>query len=196
MVRFEKVGHKVRERIAEASPRLTARIAGLFYLMVFVTGIFSLFVRSRLGLAAGLLAGLLYIVVTLLFYFIFKPVNRSLSLLAAILSLTGCVIGPVGRFVHAVSHINPLVLFGFYCLLIGYLILRSTFLPRILGVLMMFAGLGWLTFLSPPLAKYLSPYIFVPGIIGEGALTLWLLVMGLNEQRWKEQAAELQNRLR
>jgi hypothetical protein len=51
-----------------------------------------------------------------------------------------------------------IVFFGFYCLLIGYLIFRSTFLPRILGVLMAFAGLGWLTFLSPPLANYLSPY--------------------------------------
>jgi len=50
------------------------------------------------------------------------------------------------------------VFFGFYCLLIGYLIFRSAFLPRILGVLMAFAGLGWLTFLSPPLANYLSPY--------------------------------------
>ena len=48
------------------------------------------------------------------------------------------------------------VFFGVYCLLIGYLIFRSTFLPRILGVLMAFAGLGWLTFLSPPLANYLS----------------------------------------
>jgi len=51
-----------------------------------------------------------------------------------------------------------LVFFGFYDLLIGYLIFRSAFLPRILGVLMAFAGLGWLTFLSPPLASHLSPY--------------------------------------
>ena len=59
-------------------------------------------------------------------------------------------------------------------------------LPRILGVLM---TLGWLTFLSPPLgAKYLYPYILVAAI-GEGLLTLWLLVMGVNEQRWKEQAS-------
>jgi hypothetical protein len=54
---------------------------------------------------------------------------------------------------------------------------------------MVFAGLGWLTFLSPPLANYLSPYIFVPGILGEGSLTLWLLVVGVNVQRWKEQAS-------
>jgi hypothetical protein len=110
-------------------------------------------------------------------------------LLAAFFSLVGCAVGPLSAFVHAASHTNPLVFFGFYCLLIGYLIFRSTFLPRILGVLMAFAGLGWLTFLSPPLANHLSPYIFAPGLLGEGALTLWLLVIGVNEQRWKEQAS-------
>jgi hypothetical protein len=62
-------------------------------------------------------------------------------------------------------------------------------LPRILGALMAFAGLGWLTFLSPSLANHLSPYIFAPGMLGEGALTLWLLVKGVNAQRWQEQAS-------
>jgi hypothetical protein len=72
--------------------------------------------------------------------------------------------------------------------MIGYLILRSTFLPRTLGVLMTLAGLGWLAFLSPPLANHLSIYIKVLGILAEGALMLWLLVLGVNVQRWKEQA--------
>ncbi len=177
------------ERIEKASPRRTARIAGVFYLLVFLTGIFSLMVRSPMGVAAGLIAGACYIAVTLLFYYIFKVVNRNLSLLAAVFSLVGCIIGPLSLFVHAASYISPLVLFGFYCLLIGYLVVRSTFLPRTLGVLMAFGGLGWLTFLWPPLANYLSPYNFFPGIIGEGALTLWLVVMSVNEQRWKEQAS-------
>jgi len=83
-----------------------------------------------------------------------------------------------------------IIFFGFYCLLIGYLIFRSTFLPRILGAGMAFAGLGWLTFLSPPLANYLFPYILAPGALGEGALTLWLLVMGVNVQRWTSSAAQ------
>jgi hypothetical protein len=176
------------ERIAEASPRLKARIAGVFYLLTFLTGGAALFVRGRLGSAAGLIAGACYIAVTLLFYDIFKPVNRSLSLLAAFFSLVGCAIGALSPFHLAPPHINNLVFFGFYCLLIGYLIFRSTFLPRILGVLMAIGGLGWLTFLSPPLANYLSPYNLAPGILGEGSLTLWLLVVGVNEQRWKEQA--------
>jgi hypothetical protein len=169
--------------------RLRARIAGVFYLLTFLTGGVALFIRGRLGLVAGLTAGACYIAVTLLFYYIFKPVNRSLSLLAALFSLVGCAMGPLSLFHLVPSRINSLVFFGFYCLLIGYLIFRSTFLPRILGVLMAFAGLGWLTFLSPPLANHLSPYIFAPGILGEGALTLWLLVMGVNEQQWKEETA-------
>ncbi len=173
---------------AAPSPLFKARIAGVFYLLVFLTGGFALFVRGRLGSAAGLIAGACYIAVTLLFYGIFKPVNRNLSLLAAFISLVGIIIGPLSRLHLAPSNLNPLVFFGFYCLLIGYLIFRSTFLPRILGALMALAGLGWLTFLSAPLANYLSPYIFVPGLLGEGALTLWLLAMGVNVQRWKEQA--------
>lgn len=177
------------EHIADASPDLKARIAGVFYLLTFLTGGVALFVRGRWGLLAGLIAGASYIAVTLLFYYLFKPVHKSLSLLAALISLVGCAVGPVGLLVHAASHISPLVFFGFYCLLIGYLIFQSTFLPRVLGVLMAIAGLGWLTFLWPPLANYLSPYIFAPGLLGEGALTLWLLVVGVDVQRWKEQAS-------
>jgi hypothetical protein len=162
---------------------LTARIAGVFYLLTFLTGAFALVVRSRLGVAAGLVAGACYIAVTLLFYGLFKPVNRNLSLLAAFVSLAGIIVGPLG-----VRNAHPLVFFGCYCLLIGYLVFRSTFLPRVLGALMAFAGLGWLTFLSPPLAKSLYPYNLAPGIIGEGSLTLWLLVIGVDVPRWQERA--------
>ena len=63
-------------------------------------------------------------------------------------------------------------------------------LPRILGVLM---ALGWPTFLSPPLAHYLSPYVLLSGI-GEAALGVWLLVAGVNAERWKEQARAAQER--
>lgn len=176
-------------RIEQASPRRTARIAGFFYLLTFTTGLIALFGHTRLSFVAGQIAGACYVAVTLLFYYIFKPVSKRVSLLAAFISLLACAIGPVALLVHAVSSINPLAFFGFYCLLIGYLILKSTFLPRRLGALMLFAGLGWLTFLSPALAKDLSPYNFLPGVIGEGLLTLWLLIAGVNEARWKEQAS-------
>jgi hypothetical protein len=63
-----------------------------------------------------------------------------------------------------------------------------------LGVLMGFAGFGWATYLSPPLAHHLSPYNLALGILGQESLMLWLLVMGVNEQRWKEQASPLEQR--
>jgi hypothetical protein len=180
---------EMMKRIPKGSPRFKARIAGIFYLLTFLTGGVALFVRGRRGLAAGLVAGASYIAVTLLFYYLFKPVNRSLSLLAASFSLLGCAFGVLSPLHLAPSFINNLVFFGFYCLLIGYLIFRSTFLPGILGVLMAFGGLGWLTFLSAPLANYLYPYNLAPGLLGEGSLTLWLLVIGVNARRWKEQAS-------
>jgi hypothetical protein len=174
------------ERIAE-SPRFKARIAGVFYLITFVAGVFAL-ASNRGRLIANLIATACYIAVTLMFYGLFKPVNKGLSLLAAIFSLAGLVMGTLTMFHLAPLPINNLVFFGLYCVLIGYLIFRSTFLPRTLGVLMAIGGLSWLTFASPSLAKYLSPYNFAPGILAEGLLTLWLLVFGVNEQRWKEQA--------
>lgn len=164
------------------SPGLIARVAGIFYLLTWVAGLYSL-IGTRGRLAAVAIASVCYVVVTLLFYPLFSPVSRSLSLIAALISLAGCAIG----FFSGVP--NPLVLFGFYCLLIGYLIVRSTFLPWFLGALMAIGGVGWLTFLSPRLAHALSPYNFAPGIFGEGVLTLWLLVFGVNAPRWQEQAA-------
>jgi hypothetical protein len=179
--------------IAESSPRFKARIAGVFYLVTFVAGVFALVFGRRLGVvyfyAANLIATVCYVAVTLLFYDLFKPVNKGVSLLAAFISLAGLVMGTLSLLHLAPSPINNLVFFGFYCLLIGYLIFRSTFLPRTLGVLMAFGGLGWLTFVSPTLAKSLSPYNLFPGILGEGVLTVWLLIFGLNVQRWNEQAS-------
>ncbi len=153
-----------------------ARTAGVVYVLVFVTGIMALLVRGTVGSVAGALAGLLYVGVTVLFYGLFKPVNQRVSLIAAAVSLLGIAAGPLLK-------VNPLPAFGVYCLLISYLMLASSNVPRVLGVLMAFAGLGWLTFLSPSLAGRLSPYNFGPGIVGEGSLTLWLVIAGVEPKR-------------
>lgn len=176
------------EQIAETSPSFKARMAAVFFLLTMMTSAFNdLFVRGRLGFAGNIAAGIVEIsgmvAVTLLFYAIFKPANRNLSLLAASLNLVALAFEALQWFG------TGLVFHGLYGLLIGYLILKSTFLPRILGTLMAFASLGWLTFLSPLLANHLTPYNLAAGILGEGLVMLWLLVMGVNVQRWKEQAA-------
>jgi hypothetical protein len=82
-----------------------------------------------------------------------------------------------------------LVFFGLWCILTGYLIARSIFLPRILGVLLAIAGLGWLVFLFPPAAYRLFPFIAAASALGEIPVEFWLMVMGVNIQRWKKQAS-------
>ena len=179
------------ERIAKAPPRFKARMTGVVYLLYFLTAVSAeVFVgRGRLVVfdAVNLIAYAFYIAVTLLFYHMFEPVNKSLSLLAAFFSLVGCANDVLSLFHLAPYKINSLVFFGPYCLLIGYLIFRSTFLPRILGVLMASAGVGWLIFLSP-LANHLSTYLKVLGFVAELSLCLWLVVKGVNVQKWEQKA--------
>jgi hypothetical protein len=173
------------QSIAEASPRFKGRMTGVVYLLYFLTAISAeVFVgRSRPVLydAVTLTADAFYIAVTLLFYYMFKPVSMSVSALAAFFSLAGCGNEVLKLFHLAPYKINSLVFFGPYCLLLGYLIFRSTFLTRILGVLMLFAGLGWLFFLSP-LATHFFTYLKILGFIAEASLMLWLLAMGVNSK--------------
>ena len=177
----------------EARPRFRGRVAAIFYLLNIASGSLALlFIGRKLALCAGaanLTATVSYVIVTVLFYSIFKPANRRVSLLASIVSLVGCVVGAISSLRLATIPVNALVFFGVYCVLIGYLISKSTFLPRVLSVLMVIGGFGWLTFLSRSLTKTIAPYNMVPGILAETLLTFWLLIPGLNEQRWKEQAA-------
>ena len=101
---------------------------------------------------------------------------------------------------HMLVYDLALVFFGVFSILIGCLVLKSTFLPRVLGVLMAIDGLGYLivafaTFLSPPFAAQLYPYLpFLTALLGEPPLMLWLIVKGVNAQRWEEQAAATEGR--
>jgi hypothetical protein len=233
------------DRITEASPRLKARMAGAFQLLEAITATFGqVIVLGRLvvsgnaaataanilgherlfwlGFASSLIGVACHIVWALLMYVLLKPVNRSLSLLAASFILVGCAIQAVTSLLYlaplvilqsgsslsaftaeqlqalalmflklnAYAFNIDLVFFGLWCILTGYLIFRSTFLPRILGVLLAISGLGFVTYLYPPLAYYLFlPYIAAASALGEIPLELWLIVMGVNVERWKEQAS-------
>lgn len=189
--------------IAKISPRLTARIAGVLYLLIFVTAPSGAATATPAKMLVNLLCDT---GVALLFYVLFKPVSKTLSSLAAIFRLIFVAI----MAFSALNYLSPLVLgkghhsaaafnsgymlamvpFGFHCLLIGFLIFRSAFLPRILCLLMALAGLGYLFFLWPPLgARLFFPYLAVVGILGEGSLTLWLLVMGVNSSKWNAQSS-------
>jgi len=85
-----------------------------------------------------------------------------------------------------------LAFFGVSTFLNGYLIFRSAFLPRILGVLSMLGGLGWLTFLYPSLGNQLFMYLILLGLIGSVSLIVWLLAKGVNVEKWNE-ASRLQS---
>ena len=228
------------ERIVERSPRPNARTIGVVYLLYFLTAFFGAFLTKglvlpgdaaatansilahgalyRSGFAVGLIANAIYIAVTALFYRLFEPVNRSMSLLAAFFSLVGCAIQICGGVLqlaplvilgdsqllssfkveqlqaaallslklYSQAFSIALVLFALYDLLVGYLIFRSTFLPRILGVLLMLAGVGWLTFVWAPLATLLSSYVLPLGALAEILLMLWLIVKGVNVSAWQE----------
>ena len=232
------------ERIAETSPRFKARMAGVCQLLEALTaGFGEVIVLGRLvvagnaaataanilgherlfwlGFASSLIGVAFHIAWALLLYELLKPVNRSVSLLAAFVILVGCAIQALtslfylapllvlqgGSSVSAFTaeqlqalalvflRLNDyafdiyLVFFGLWCVLTGYLIFRSTFLPRVLGVLLAISGLGWVTYLSPPLAHHVYPFIAAASALGEIPLELWLIVKGVNVQRWKEQAS-------
>jgi hypothetical protein len=182
----------MNDRHRVASPRTRARITGVVYLLYFLTAVSAdVFVgRGRVVLfdTVSLIADAFYIAVTLRFYYMFRPVNRGLSLLAAFFSLAGCANDVLSLFNVAPYKISSLAFFGPFCLLIGYLIFRSTFLPRILGALMALAGVGWLIFLFP-FASPLSTYLKILGFLAEASLMLWLIVKGVNIPRRKEQAS-------
>ena len=179
--------------IIDMSPNLRARIAGAFYVVTIAASAFSFLVPSAADVALNI-AGAAYIGVTILFYYVFKSVNKRASLLAALLSLAGIAIGPVADYMSIPHGFSiTMTFFGFYCLLIGYLTFKSTYLPRILGVLLAIGGLGYLinsfaNFLSLGFAPSMYPYILLPGFIAETVLCLWLLVMGVNVAKWNEKA--------
>jgi Domain of unknown function (DUF4386) len=160
-------------RIAAASPRFKARLAGALYLLGVLTAAFTeIFVHGGLSVVGALIAVFGMIAVTLLFYDTFSALNRRLCWLAAFFNLLGLAFEALRLQPQGVNI--AIVFDGFFCILIGCLVFRSSFQPRTLGLLMVVGGLGWLTYLSTPLANYLSPYNLALGLLGQGSVCLWL----------------------
>ena len=213
-----------------------ARLAGLIYLLFFVTGALAAWCWKgliaagdpgvtaahmlgdeelfRAGVAFVLVSTGFYVALAALFYRLFEPVSRTLSLAAAFFAVVGCAIQATGAAfalmalgvlkegqsaiygaadqVRGLSTLLlkldeqavtvALVYFAIYCLLVGILIMRSTFLPGILGACLAVAGVGWLTYLYAPLAHHVSAYVQAFGALAELALMSWLVVKGVRSR--------------
>jgi len=225
-------------------PRLLARIAGAFYLIITACALFAyLYVRGqvivaddmsrtavnflaheplyRSGFAAAVLVVICNLPMGFILFELLKVVNPRLAQLALVFITASATIEAVNLFNYIeplftfslpeyASAFDPaqrqalargpikmfgylfsvsLTFFGVFCALIGILIFRSRFLPAILGLLMIVAGVTyWINsfrlFLALPI-----PYVQWVTLIAELALALWLLVVGVNEERWRAQAA-------
>jgi hypothetical protein len=172
------------------------------------------------GFSGYILMAVTYVGVTAMFYQLFKPVNKSIAVMAAFFSLMGCAVCAMSAAVYIAPYVMltgqfataftaaqvnaqiymyfkwfnewfslSLVFFGFYLLLTGWLVYKSTFVPPILGVLLMIAGFAGMTFISPPIVALLKPWILAGGV-AELLLTFWLLARGVNTERWMEMAAQ------
>jgi len=166
--------------------------------------------QYRAGVAVGLFANALYVVLTALLYDLFAPVNRGLSLTAAFLSLVGCIVqivattlqlAPIsllrdsalaGVFtadglraaavmclkLYALSFQISVVMFAMFEVVLGYLIYKSSFIPRVFGILFLVAGLVWMTYLWPPLFNTFR-YVALPFAgLTELAFAMWLVLRG------------------
>ena len=171
--------------------RRTARLAGALWLVVIAASVISVATQSgipRLAFAANQFSGVCYLGVTVLLYQLFKPVDTGISLFAAFCGLAGVASGAAVSDPSAQGFYIAMVFFGFQIISIGYLITRSTLIPRILGVLLLLGGSSYVinsftNFLSPAIGAHLAPFIIPVAILGEGALALWLLVKGVNVSR-------------
>jgi hypothetical protein len=98
---------------------------------------------------------------------------------------------------HDIAFNIALIFFGFTCLINGYLIFKSGYLPKPVGILMQLAGVSYLTacfaaLFAPAFADLITPAILVPPLIGESSFCLWLLFKGVNVARWKERIGATQ----
>jgi hypothetical protein len=235
--------------IRRTSTQQLARIAGALYLVNIVGGGFAIgyvvgtlwtddpattvhniqthLLLYRSGIAAHILVTVTNVPLALLFYELFKVVNRRVALLDAFFVLVATAIEAASLpslftslalldskdYVTAVptpdlrvlaslpgpwsdgSYDVYTVFFGLDILCLAYLVLRSKFVPRALGVLLAIDGVAYLVYsfshvLAPDFAANLVPWIQMPAPIAEGGLALWLLLKGVNVERWTKAADE------
>ena len=161
---------------------LSVASAALFYVLLKPAGRSLALVALCLGMIANalktgarvLLAAPLYVLGSTRFHSFGTETLNDLSLLLLLVND------------HAAGI--AMAFFGFQSILYGWLILRSTFLPRFMGVLAIIGGLAWLTHIWPPLGYRLGMGGMLVGVVGVFVQIVWFLTVGVNEQRWHEQA--------
>jgi hypothetical protein len=174
-------------------PARRARICGVVY-VTYLAAIEVAWIaidrRPAVCRAALLLCSASYLLLSLLFYGLFKPVSKRVSLEAALFGVVGSALGILHLFGIA-SQVRTIPFLGGFAILVGYLIVRSAFLPPVLGWLMMLCGVGWLAYLSPSIAKFSHGRMSDFSFAVEGLLAVWLLVKGVDVLRWQEQAGDI-----
>jgi hypothetical protein len=228
--------------------QLWARVAGVLYVIIIVIGLLSeTLIRGklvvdgdpqataqhivgaqslwRLGIAGEDLLLICAVALTLIWYVLLRPVDKTLTQLAMCFAFMSLAVESVGALhLHAVltpllggaylKSVDPqllnlmayqsviahahafglaLIFFGVEILIVGHLIRRSGFFPKVVGSLMQLAGLCYLVnsfsmILSPPLQGMLFPFILLPSLIGESTFCLWLLIKGVDAQAWARRA--------
>jgi hypothetical protein len=224
--------------------RQTARVAGLLYLIVVLTGIFSLaYVPSqlnvagdsaatvsnimaskplfRLGIVAGLACYTAFLMLPLALYKLLSPFGKGAATLMVAFAAASVPISFVNQ-IHKLDMLTLLsgaeylqalsaeqlraqvmialdayrngmlvsqIFWGLWLLPFGWLVYKSGFLPKVLGVLLMMGCFGYLidfagTTLYPGYADTLiAKYASLPGTLGEIGICLWLLIVGVREPK-------------
>jgi Domain of unknown function (DUF4386) len=95
---------------------------------------------------------------------------------------------------HDVAFNIALIFFAFACLVNGYLIFRSGYFPKLIGILMQLAGISYLVacfaaLFAPAFSDLITPLILLPPLVGESSFCLWLLIKGVDVGKWNIQIA-------
>lgn len=157
----------------------------------------------RIGILADCLMLVSYVVVTATLYRLFKPVSASVSLLAAFFSLIGIAILAASMTIllvpiyldglstaqdalrlHGAAFNLSSMFFGPYCALIGWLVIRSRWLPAWIGWLMVLAGMAFvlhasISLVAPALARSVPDAVMLISLLAEGSLAVWLSVFSV-----------------
>ena len=228
-------------RIADQSPRKTARMAGLFYLIFILTTVLATYIRGRIivsgdaaatannimssqglfriGFVTELVSAVFFVLAAWALYVLLKPVNKNLALLFLLLNLGGVAVECLNmlnlfaalQFFSGADYLNVFqtgqlqamamsflnsytngfmiaqIFFSAWLLPLGYLVYKSRFLPKFLGIVLIldfFFKTSWFFqgFLLPDYGILAYPANAV-SFIAEFSLSLWLLIKAVREQK-------------